>query len=230
MNRLSFAGFAGLIRKTEPVLSEAWRSVLQEKHEELTRMFEASGDRAYGVWIQQFMEPVAAYIRSEGFIIKGGFNRNDSIERWGPPEERERCIWYAVKTDDNTPVGTLVLQVYHSHKSFHLPRAPRLLALEATDREAVIEALSHASARIRWDIKEERLPLPEGTAPEPSAWEYAADVSIGDCLAGADEDGQQSGWALDEALSHWGRYGWELVSVVPDGRRVAAFFKRRKLV
>ncbi|WP_426455255.1 hypothetical protein ACP26L_16570 [Paenibacillus sp. S-38] len=49
-------------------------------------------------------------------------------------------------------------------------------------------------------------------------------MSLGDCLNGT--DGNNGSWALDEALSHWGRYGWELVSVVPSEGRIIACFKR----
>lgn len=55
---------------------------------------------------------------------------------------KERCVWYIVKTAEGEELGTLVLQAYHLRRSFFMPRAPRLLALEVTDRETIIAALS----------------------------------------------------------------------------------------
>ncbi|MEW9702509.1 DUF6022 family protein [Paenibacillus sp. SI8] len=212
-----------IARTAGDVLSHAWKAVYDERKDELTEMFIKFGGRAYGAWIQQFMAPVAERLAADGFLIRGGFNRNDSMENWGPPEERERCVWYVVKSaESGEALGTLVLQVYHSHRSFFMPRAPRLLPIEVTDREAIIAALSDASTRIRWDLKEERMPQPEFPGQR---YEYATDTSIGDGLKPA-ADGQLYSWNLDDALGHWGRYGWELVSVVPTGDKVIAYFRR----
>ena len=57
-----------------------------------------------------------------------------------------------------------------------------MLALEVTDREAVIAALSDASTRIRWDLKEERMPQPQLQSFPSQRFEYATDTSIGDGL------------------------------------------------
>jgi hypothetical protein len=166
-------------------------------------------------------------LKADGFIVKAGFHRHDSVENWGPPEERERCVWYIVHDGDGTPLGTMILQVYPSHRTFHFPRAPRLLALDAVDREAILAALANASTRVRRDLKDERLPAPDRAPASGTRWEYATDVALADSLHAA-EGGQFSNWLPDEALSHWGRYGWELVSVtpLPAGNRVVAFFKR----
>ncbi|MCZ8513411.1 DUF6022 family protein [Paenibacillus filicis] len=219
------ASFAARIRNADKVLSASWRAVYQDKKADFDRMFSEHGDRAYGVWIQEFMGPVLEYLSADGYSVKGSFNRTDSVENWGPPEERERCIWYVVYDGDGIPVGTMVLQVYHSHLTFHVPRAPHLFAMEATEREQIVKTLSYASTRVRWDRKEERMPLPDNGAGGETGWDYATDVSIGDCLHPA-SDGQRSSWTLDEALSHWGRYGWDLVSVVPSCGTMVAFFKR----
>ena len=106
-----------IARTAGDILSPAWKAVFDEEKDELTEVFKKFGDRAYGAWIQQFMAPVAERLAAEGFIIRDGFNLKNSIENWGPPEERERCVWYVVKTTDGDEMGTLVLQVYHSHRS-----------------------------------------------------------------------------------------------------------------
>ncbi|AFC30178.1 hypothetical protein PM3016_3333 [Paenibacillus mucilaginosus 3016] len=213
-----------IVRRAEQVLSVSWKAVYERRITELEEMFKAYGDRAYGAWIQDFMSPVAAHFSQEGITLKSGFQLKNSIENWGPPEERERCIWYTLSANDGAPIGSLMLQVYHSHRAFHIPRPPRLLELETVEREEILSLLSRASTRVRWDRKEERLPPAEGQWSGAVKWEYASDVSLGDCLNGT--EGDHSSWALDEALSHWGRYGWELVSVVPSGAKTIAYFKR----
>lgn len=215
-----------IVRKASKIMDSSWRAEYEERREELERMFAEFGDRAYGAWIQRFMVPVFAHLAEEGYQAKAGFNRSDSVENWGPPEERERCAWYVIKGSDGEPVGSMILQVYHSHRSFRLPRAPRLFALPETDKEAIVAALSRAGTRVRWDRKEERLAEPVESGIEAPRWEYATDVSLGDCLR-PEDDAQLHSWSLDEMLSHWGRYGWELVNVVSrsDGRTIA-FFKR----
>lgn len=213
-----------LVRQIEEIFSNSWRAVYEDKREQLAQMFAEYGDRAYGVCIQEFMIPVLEQLRAEGYTIKAGFNRKDSVENWGPPEERERCVWYVLHDVNGAPIGTMVLQIYHSHKAFHFPRAPRLFALEAVDRETITAALSQASTRVRWDRTEERLPLPAELQTGGEQWEYATDVALGDCLQ--DREMEHGAWALDEALSHWGRYGWELVSVMPSHGNIIALFKR----
>ncbi|WP_028548023.1 DUF6022 family protein [Paenibacillus sp. UNC451MF] len=217
-----------VVRNVEAVFSNSWRMVYQEKKEQLTQMFEQYGDRAYGVCIQEFMIPVVEQLRADGYSVKAGFNRKDSMENWGPPEERERCVWYVLHDDKGIPIGTMVLQIYHSHRTFHFPRAPRLFSVEVTDREQIISALSQATTRVRWDRVEERLPLSAEFQTAGDSWEYATDVALGDCLHGGETE--HSGWTMDEALSHWGRYGWELVNVMPADGKVIAFFKRRRAV
>ncbi|EFM12591.1 hypothetical protein PaecuDRAFT_0102 [Paenibacillus curdlanolyticus YK9] len=216
-----------IVRAAQQALSTAWREVYEEQRAEWEEMFKQWGDRAYGVWIQRFMPPIVEQLALQGWMIKGGFNRRDSIENWGPPEERERCAWYVIASEEGEPLGTLILQIYHSHRSFRLPRAPRFLALDVTEREEIIAALANAATRERWDMPEERLSETElaGQGKDVPRWEYATDVAISDCLQLGD-DGQVSSWTLDAALAHWGRYGWELVSVLPSGTRTVAFFKR----
>ncbi|RAR41284.1 DUF6022 family protein [Paenibacillus sp. MDMC362] len=208
-----------MIRSAEQMLSLAWRAVYEEKQEELEHMFKMHGDRAYGVWIQAFMAIVSEQLITDGYVVKPGFNLQNSIENWGPPEERERCIWYPVHMADGTPLGTMVLQVYHSHTAFFMPRSPRFIGLEATAREDIIAALSKPSNRVRWDRVDDPLPLPGDHPSYASRWEYATDVSLGECL-------DQGNWMLDEALSHWGRYGWELVSITSTASQTIGFFKR----
>jgi len=213
------------VRELNRILADSWKEVWTQQEEELTKMFEQFGDRAYGAWIQKFMAPIFNRITEEGYQTKAGFNIRNSIENWGPPEERERCAWYVLNNQEGQPLCTLVLQIYHSHAAFHIPRPPRLLALEVTERSDIVQALSQASVRVRWDLPQERLPAAPQSGTPTLRWEYATDVSIRDCTM-PNEEGLLSNWLLDESLSHWGRYGWELITVSAVEGRMIAFFKR----
>ncbi|MET3287456.1 UNVERIFIED_CONTAM: hypothetical protein ABID98_000026 [Brevibacillus sp. OAP136] len=204
-------------------LSGTWAAVFREHEEELTHMFATYGDRAYGVYIQKLMAPLSDMAAEVGIAIKPGFSRADSIENWGPPEERERCIWYALHKQDGALIGTAVLQFFHSHTQFHLPEAPRFFALEETERDAIIEAISQADVRLQPGNLAKYRHADEEEALE--RWEYATETGLGDYIRTT--NGQKGGGYLDHALTAWGRNGWELVSVVPQGGQLVGFFKRK---
>jgi hypothetical protein len=210
-----------LVKFMNQHLAELWRKVLQDKEAELAQMFATYGDRAYGAYIQQFMAPIGEQINAAGYTIRPGFNLSDSIESWGPPEERERCSWYVIKNKEGEPFGTAVLQVYHSHARFHIPQAPHFFALDETEREAIIDAISFAGVRMNGNASRY-----SDTASHASIqkWEYAADSGLGDYLRIS--KGQNGTGYIDQAISVWGRNGWELISITPYNDRLVGFFKR----
>ncbi|MDD9268012.1 DUF6022 family protein [Paenibacillus sp. GCM10023248] len=212
-----------IVKYANYVLNETWQNVLRTEQAELTRMFIEYGDRAYGVYIQHFMSPFFEQLSQNDLHTRHGFNLADSIENWGPPEERERCAWYVIKKADGTPIGTLVLQIYHSHVNFNVPHAPRAFALEVTEREDILEAISYAVMRVVKQPKDSFQAMPDVDAY--SKWEYSVETGLADALR--PYKGQTGGNFVDLALAAWGRNGWELVSVVPQGQQLAAFFKRR---
>jgi hypothetical protein len=140
------------------------------------------------------------------------------MEHWGPPEERERCMWSIARQGDKT-LGTLVLRLLHDHTKFRLPAAPIILTLEETEREAIIDALSHASIRLQG--------ARFVTEPKDNAvWEYSVEIGLADYLRFDDNSSQLSEGLLDYALGQWGRHGWELVNVLPYQGQMIAFFRR----
>lgn len=209
-----------LVKFMNQYLSEKWNGIFAENEEELAAMFAEYGDRAYGAYVQKLMAPVCEPLLDAGFQIRPGFHLSDSIEQWGPPEERERCAWYVIAKDGD-PIGTAVLQFYHSHTRFHLPQPPRFFALEETGRDEILNALSHAAVRLYGSALRYQDSLPEDGAPK---WEYAADSGLGDYLQPF--KGQTGTGFIDQALAVWGRNGWELVSITPYQDRLVGFFKR----
>lgn len=210
-----------LVKYMNQHLSEIWKMVLQENEPELTQMFAEYGDRAYGAYIHKFMAPICQQIHASGYAIRSGFNLSDSFENWGPPEERERCAWYVIKNKDGEPLGTAVLQVYHSHVRFDIPQAPHIFALEETEREAILNAISFAGTRMHGNIAKH---LDLASDDRTQRWEYSTDTGLGDYLQS--HKGQSRFGYIDHALSVWGRNGWELVSITPYNDRLVGFFKR----
>ena len=211
-----------IVKYAKDYVLETWQILLEEKYEELQQVFAKYGDRAYGMYVQKLMLPLQKQILDANFSIKKGFIMEDSIENWGPPEERERCMWYVIKQDE-TPLGTLILQFYHSHTEFHLPKAPHIFLLETTDRNEILDKLSHASTRIHdWASEGYQNISNDGI----QKWEYSVDVSLDEYLK--PHRGQIFGSAVDYALASWGRNGWELVSITPTHGKLVAFFKRPK--
>ncbi len=207
---------------------DQWQSVLQEKREELLRLFDKAGEPAYGVYGRALLDPVQEQLKQAGFICEPGFPgdfRSTSVEYWGPPEERERCLWCVVRTDQRMPLGTLVTCVFHDHTRFRIPHPPGTIALEETETPAILEALSHASVRLPGRQQEREIEQTTTTEAQQPGWEYSVEVGLADCLDAQRVEISES--LLDHALSLWGRYGWELVAVVPQQERMIAFFKRR---
>jgi uncharacterized protein DUF6022 len=123
------------------------------------------------------------------------------------------------------PLGTLVTCVFHDHTRFRIPHPPGTIALEETETPAILEALSHASVRLRGRQQEREIEQTTTTEAQQPGWEYSVEVGLADCLDAQRVEISES--LLDHALSLWGRYGWELVAVVPQQERMIAFFKRR---
>ena len=205
-------------------IREQWQVLLQEKQEELLHTFDKAGEYAYGVYGRMLFHPLQEQFKRAEFLCEPDFPgdfRSTSIEYWGPPEERERCLWSVVRTAQGTPVGTIVVQVFHDHTRFRLPHPPGVLALEETETHAIVEALSHASVRLRGM---ERGEISQQRIPAGQELEYSVEVGLADCIDSNRLEVSES--LLDHALSLWGHYGWELVTAVPHQGRMIAFFRR----
>jgi hypothetical protein len=79
--------------------------------------------------------------------------------------------------------------------------------------------------RLRGRQQEREIEQTTTTESEQPGWEYSVEVGFADCLDAQRVEISES--LRDHALSLWGRYGWELVAVVPQQERMIAFFKRR---
>ncbi|QBD83007.1 hypothetical protein EPA93_46415 [Ktedonosporobacter rubrisoli] len=208
-------------------IHEKCQSLLQEQQEELLRIFDQAGERAYGVFQRMLCQPIQEQLKQAGFVCEpdypGDF-QTSSLEYWGPPEERERCYWSTVKTAQGETLGTLVTQFFHDHTRFRIPRDPGILVLEETENEAIIAELSHASVRMMNNLQADLMQRRWAINQEPDVWEYSIEMGLADCLDS--EHAEISGTLLDNTLSLWGHNGWELVTVIPQQGRLIGFFKR----
>lgn len=208
-------------------IREQWRPMLQEHQEELLHTFDKAGEYAYGLYFRMLFHPLQEQLKRAGFLCEpdypGDF-RSASVEYWGPPEERERCMWSVVRTAQGTLLGTIVTQIFHDHTQFCLPHPPGVFVLEETEPQAIVEALSHASVRLRGRENGETVSQETTVKPALARWEYSVEVGLADCLDTHHLEISET--LVDGALSLWGRNGWELVTVVPHQERMIAFFKR----
>ncbi|MCC3372731.1 DUF6022 family protein [Cohnella sp. REN36] len=216
------SAISGLVRQMNRHLADVWEPIWRSQEATLAQMFAEYGDRAYGVYLQHLMAPIAERLREADYVIRAGFNRHESVENWGPPEERERCCWYVVRDESDCAIGTAVLRFFHSHVSFRLPQAPVFLALEETEPAEIEEALSYAWARMgRQGVSYRSF----DEAPT-QVWEYGTDAGLADYLNAPPGLRQTGTGHIDQALALWGRNGWELVTVLAHGDRLVGYFKR----
>ncbi|MBA2682503.1 MAG: hypothetical protein H0U76_29435 [Ktedonobacteraceae bacterium] len=204
---------------------EQFPIVLHENHEKLERTFAKAGEYAYGVYGRTLFQPLQEELRQAGINAQPDFPGDfatTSIEYWGPPEERERCMWSVLSTASGQTLGTIVTRIFHDHTRFRIPHAPGIIVLEETETDAVLSALSHAATRLS-GTAQEKVVETMLKAKQP-VWEYSVEVGLADCLDSRKTEISEA--LLEHSLALWGNYGWELVTAVPSQGRLIAFFKR----
>lgn len=213
-----------LISYIREYMRAACQSILQEHQKQLLDLFDQAGERAYGVFGRMLFPPLQQQLKQAGFVCEpdypGDFNTT-SMEYWGPPEERDRCYWTVVRTAQGTMLGTIITRVFHDHTQFRIPLPPAVFALDVTETDAIVEALSHASVRLQ---QAELIQAKWTTEQERPEWEYSIEIGLADYIDSRSME--ITGTLMDRAFSLWGRNGWELVAIVPHQERLIAFFKR----
>jgi Family of unknown function (DUF6022) len=140
--------FASYIKQ---YIAEKWQHVLQERQKELVHVFDKVGEgAAYGTYAQQLFHPIQEQLKQSGFHSEPGFPGALYTSReWGPLTRRERWMWCMVKTAQGVPLGALVILYFHDHTMFRIPHPPEVLALEATNNQAIVVVLSRMSAHFK---------------------------------------------------------------------------------
>jgi hypothetical protein len=202
-------------------LNAHWEEEVSKNNQFNVDAYKRMGEPAYGMFVIKLLKPVFAEIELEGFALESDYLAS-SVELWGPPEERERCMWFFIKKD-GVRLGSIVIRIIHDHTQFRLPYVPKVMGLSETTDQKVREALSYASHR-KAKINEF---IEDSSNQEEGTWEYSAEIGFGDYLRSS--GGPDTSEALlDNQLAIWGRHNWELTTVAPYEGRLVAFFKRPK--
>lgn len=129
----------------QQAINDQWQQVFQQDLEEFQRIFATSGDPAYAAYSRALFGPIEAQLKEFGLRCGNGLPGvfAHSIERWGPPEERERRFWTAVWPEQGELLGTIITRYFHDHTQLRIPQAPIVLAVEETDLEAVRQKVLH---------------------------------------------------------------------------------------
>jgi hypothetical protein len=206
-----------------------YQRVFAENEERLQQVFAQVGEPAYGAFGRVLFQPLKEELAHYGVHCENNLPGvlQTSIERWGPPEDRERCLWTILRNADGHPLGTLVTRLFHDHTRFRLPRPPRVFALDVYEQEDILEALLHASVRIT-NGQEQRGAFLQTACTDfvGENWEYSVDIGLADGLERGRVELAEG--LLDHALALWGGYGWEMVCVVSHHDQLLAFFRRLK--
>lgn len=136
----------------ETYITTKWKKVLEENFDELSKAFPELEDATYGLYLDKLMPPMFEALEKTGFttlgdvkesdfIIGKSLNFSNSMEKWGPEDNRSRVFWIVVKDQQKKPIGTLLFDFFHSHIHFEVPSAPQIFALEETSKENIILAI-----------------------------------------------------------------------------------------
>ncbi|MBB6097491.1 hypothetical protein HNR42_000908 [Deinobacterium chartae] len=135
-----------LADRLQSTIDTRWKALLEEHADRLADAYARGGDLAYGSYLGLLFRPLNRELKRSGLRLIPDLPGNMERSReWGSDAagtDQQRWMWSRVERGQGEPLGTLVTVVYHDHTRFRLPRAPRVLALEATDDAAVIRALS----------------------------------------------------------------------------------------
>ncbi|RJE90457.1 hypothetical protein D3P07_05150 [Paenibacillus sp. 1011MAR3C5] len=129
-------------------IESQWQVTLQNHADKLQRAYEEAGDSAYGTYLNLLLNSVHKEMKENGLRpsprLPGDF---DSSREWGNVDEsdQQRWMWSTIHDKEGVPLGTIVLQIFHDHTQFRLPRRPGVLALSATGKEEVVRVLSERS-------------------------------------------------------------------------------------
>lgn len=134
-------------RHIEALVAEQWQSILQTHAAKLQDAYERAGDSAYGTYLDLLFRPVRKDFRQAGLRAAPALPGDFDISReWGNEDEsdQQRWMWSTINSPEGS-LGTIVTIIFHDHNQFRVPRAPQIIALQETDKEDVVEALSGRS-------------------------------------------------------------------------------------
>ncbi|MFF2888632.1 DUF6022 family protein [Paenibacillus sp. NPDC057967] len=133
-------------------IESQWQDILTQQADKLQRAYEEAGDMAYGTYLNLLLNHVHKEMKENGLRAEPRLPGEFDISReWGNEDEsdQQRWMWSTIYDKDGMPLGTIVVQVYHDHTQFRLPRRPGVLVLTEGTKEEVVQALSERSASFK---------------------------------------------------------------------------------
>ncbi|MGC5772608.1 DUF6022 family protein [Paenibacillus pabuli] len=130
-------------------IESAWKPLYDSMLDQLMVAFREIEDAAYGLYLDRLMPALFDGLEDVGFEATESFKDDDfvigkcllfrnSLEKWGPEENRSRIFWNVVRSKKSQkPVGTLLMEIPHSHLKFEIPTAPVLYSLRESKREQI---------------------------------------------------------------------------------------------
>jgi hypothetical protein len=115
----------------------------------LSKAYQEIGDGAYGLYLDFLFKPIYRELKNSGFSVQPKLPGNLNISReWGNADEtdQQRWMWSVLKHADGSDCGTIVVEVFHDHTQFRLPKPPAIRFLNLTKRQDIIAELSRISS------------------------------------------------------------------------------------
>ena len=137
-----------IAEQTRLHIDKNWEFVLSEYSARLLKAYEEIGDGAYGLYLDYLFKPVYKQLKKSGFSVLPKLPGNLNISReWGNADEtdQQRWMWSVIRFPDGSDCGTIVVEVYHDHTQFRLPKPPAIRFLTFTKREDITAELSRIS-------------------------------------------------------------------------------------
>jgi hypothetical protein len=127
-----------------------WKKILEDNREEFETLFPEYEDATYGIYAEKLLVPVwqqvedagfhsAAEVKEDDFVIAGFLLFRHSLEKeqWGTPLNEKRVFWLTIKNRQHEEIGTLLMEMSHSHAGFSIPAPPKFLALQTTNEREI---------------------------------------------------------------------------------------------
>jgi len=147
-------------RYVQQHIDTQWEALYNGMHQELIDLYQEIGDSAYGVFGDRLFKPVHDQFKLNGFKAVPRLPGNFGMSReWGAEDDRQRWMWSKIVAE-GTPIGTLVIAFYHDHLQVRIPRAFRVIAIDAITKAEVIKALSAISPEFK-AAREARIEIAE---------------------------------------------------------------------
>lgn len=140
-------------------INQEWENAFQHCEAKMLEMYPKIGDSVYAIYGKQLFQNVHERFKELGLQANPRLPGSLMNSReWGEDEsDRQRWMWSKISQSDGTTIGTIAIAVYHDHTQIRIPRAFRVIALEASSPAAVIKALSEISPEFKNapDMKQE---------------------------------------------------------------------------